>query len=285
MLTAKAVPMIEFSEVSKTFGQRKRKVTALDDVSFSVLEGELVLLIGPSGSGKSTMLRLILAMERPDGGTISVAGRNVHRLTRGSIPYLRRNVGAVFQDFKLLPEATPLENVSLALHILGLSRAEVSERAKTALISVGIDPILKKPTRVLSGGEQQRVALARSLVSDPSILLADEPTGNLDPELTRDVLDEVIEVQKRGTTVVLATHDPLVCSYVPATRILRLDNGKLVDNSVTPLLRAVSDRHARAEQEAAEAAAAVAQTELAPPKSQSKDGAENPDKKRVEAVA
>ncbi len=154
--------IIEFEDVTKTYGRPGRVPPALQEVTFEIEPGEFVLLMGPSGAGKSTLLKLILAMERPEQGQIHVAGRDVHRLTKGSIPFLRRNIGAVFQDFKLLPEATPLENVGLALQVLGLPRNDVLERAQRALDSVNLDPTSRRPVRAMSGGEQQRVALARA---------------------------------------------------------------------------------------------------------------------------
>lgn len=233
-------PIIEFCEVTKTYGRPGKVPPALEEVSFSVVQGEFVLLMGPSGAGKSTLLKLVLAMERPESGTIRVAERNVHRLTRGSIPYLRRNLGAVFQDFKLLPEATPFENVAMALHVLGLPRKEVKTRVHESLARVRVDPELRKPVRRMSGGEQQRVALARALAGRPPILLADEPTGNLDPDLTRDILDQLSEIQSQGTTIVLATHDPVVRSHATATRFLHLQSGRLIDDVLTPAGRAIT---------------------------------------------
>jgi cell division transport system ATP-binding protein len=222
--------IIELHRVTKTFGHAPRP--ALDDVSLRIERGEFVLLMGPSGAGKSTLLSLIMAMEQPDSGTIRVAGRDVHRLTRASIPYLRRNLGAVFQDFKLLPEATPLENVRLSLQVLGLRRRDVVGRAREALARVGIEPNLRKPVRCMSGGEQQRVALARALAGRPPILLADEPTGNLDPALTRDILRALELIRAAGTTIVLATHDPMVYRHVAASRVLQLDAGRLLEDRV-----------------------------------------------------
>ncbi len=225
-------PAIELHRVSKTYGRIGRQRPALDDVSMCIEQGEFALLMGPSGAGKSTLLELILALEKPDAGSIRVAGRDVHRLTRSSIPDLRRNLGAVFQDFKLLPEATPLENVRLALQVLGLRRRDVVERAAEALARVGLDPRNAKPVRCLSGGEQQRVALARALAGRPPILLADEPTGNLDPALTRDILHALELIRASGTTILLATHDPIVQRHAGASRILYLEAGRLVEDRV-----------------------------------------------------
>ncbi|MCH9685958.1 MAG: ATP-binding cassette domain-containing protein, partial [Deltaproteobacteria bacterium] len=153
--------IIELTDVTLTYGRGRRSRAALRGVSVSVLEGAFAVLMGPSGAGKSSLLKLILAMERPDMGTIRVAGRDIHRLRKGSIPYLRRNVGAVFQDFKLLLDANPMENVALALQVLGMPRREVRERAASALQRVELDPSIRRPARCLSGGEQQRVAIAR----------------------------------------------------------------------------------------------------------------------------
>ena len=232
--------IIELTDVSKTYGRPGKDPAALDGVSLALEAGEFALLMGPSGAGKSTMLKLILAMIRPDCGTIRVAGRDVERLTKTSIPYLRRNIGAVFQDFRLLPEASPIENVSLSLHVLGLRRREVLARAGRALELVKLDPRARKSVRQMSGGEQQRVALARALAMEPPVLLADEPTGNLDPELTRDILDHLVDIQRRGTTILLATHDPIVREHVNATRLLFLERGNLIDDVPTPHLRAVT---------------------------------------------
>ena len=235
--------ILELTDVRKTFFAREGAHVALDGVSLAIERGEFALLMGPSGAGKSTLLKLILALERPDEGSIKVADRDVHRLTADSVPFLRRNLGAVFQDFRLLPEATPEENVGVPLHVLGVCRTEVRERARNMLLRMHLDPDLKRPVKTLSGGEQQRVALARALVTDPPVLLADEPTGNLDPDLSRDILDHLVEIQSRGTTVVLATHDPIVESYVPVTRILHLANGILINDEITPRLRAISDEY------------------------------------------
>ncbi|HWB73787.1 MAG TPA: ATP-binding cassette domain-containing protein [Nannocystaceae bacterium] len=223
--------ILEFSGVTMAYAGAGAKTVALSDIGFAVAEGAFVLLSGPSGAGKSTLLKLVLAAERPDKGTIRVAGRDIHRLRRSSIPYLRRNVGAVFQDFKLLPDATPLENVALALQVLGLKPSEVEARARRALRAVELSAELRRPARCLSGGEQQRVAIARALAGEPAILLADEPTGNLDPRLTREILELLQSVCARGTTVMLASHDPRCVEHVVATHMLELEGGRLVGDS------------------------------------------------------
>jgi len=198
--------MILLEGVTKRFG-RHGEVVALDNVSLDVDEGAFMLLTGPSGAGKSTLLKLIFAAERPDAGKISLFGRDISRLRRSSIPYLRRNVGVVFQDFKLLAERTALENVMMALEIRALPRREMREKAADMLAAVGLAWKLEAKPRQLSAGEQQRVAIARALVGEPAILLADEPTGNLDPDLTRELLVLFADVHRRGTTIILATHD------------------------------------------------------------------------------
>jgi len=198
--------MILLEGVTKRFG-RHGEVVALDNVSLDVDEGAFMLLTGPSGAGKSTLLKLIFAAERPDAGKISLFGRDISRLRRSSIPYLRRNVGVVFQDFKLLPERTALENVMMALEIRALPRREMRQKAADMLAAVGLAWKLEAKPRQLSAGEQQRVAIARALVGEPAILLADEPTGNLDPDLTRELLVLFADVHRRGTTIILATHD------------------------------------------------------------------------------
>ncbi len=203
--------MIQLSHVTKRFG-RHREVVALDEVSLTVEEGAFLLVTGPSGAGKSTMLKLMFAAERPDTGSVRIFGHDVSRLRRSSIPFLRRNVGVVFQDFKLLPDRTALENVAIALEIRALPRRIIREKSADMLTAVGLAWKLDvHPTR-LSAGEQQRVAIARALVGEPAILLADEPTGNLDPDLTRDLLSVFSQVHQRGTTIVLATHDLQIMS-------------------------------------------------------------------------
>jgi cell division transport system ATP-binding protein len=198
--------MIVLDEVTKRFG-RHGEIVALDKVSLAVEEGAFVLVTGPSGAGKSTLLRLVFAAERPDEGRVLLFGRDLGRLRRSSIPYLRRNIGVVFQDFKLLPDRTTLENVAMALEIRALPRRVMRDRAADALAAVGLGWKLDARPRRLSAGEQQRVAIARALVGEPAILLADEPTGNLDPDLTRDLLVLFADVHRRGTTILLATHD------------------------------------------------------------------------------
>lgn len=235
--------MIALDQVTKRYG-RHGEVLALDDVSLAVEEAEFVVVTGPSGAGKSTLLRLMFAADRPDRGRVLILGRDVGKLRRSSIPYLRRNVGVVFQDFKLLPDRSALDNVKIALEIRAFSRREIRDKAADVLAAVGLAWKLDIPPRRLSAGEQQRVAIARALVGEPAILLADEPTGNLDPNLTKDLLLLFADVHRRGTTVVLATHDLEVMAFAARAgwRRVNLLRGQVqpevdqaVDRAVTEL--------------------------------------------------
>ncbi|MBY0399634.1 cell division ATP-binding protein FtsE [Myxococcota bacterium] len=202
---------------------------ALQDVSLEIRRGEFVFLTGASGAGKTTLLELIFAAEQPSEGQIVVLGRNVARLGARAIPALRRRVGVVFQDFKLLEDRTVEENVRLALDVIGTPRREARNRVFSMLKSVGLQHRRFHRPRALSGGEQQRVALARALVNEPEILLADEPTGNLDPELTLEIMDLIADAATRGTTVVVATHDhSLIERY--GKRWLRLEGGRIAED-------------------------------------------------------
>jgi cell division transport system ATP-binding protein len=202
----------------------------LDDITMRVEKGEFVWLTGPSGAGKSTLLKLLFCAELPSSGQIIVGGRNIGRITQGAVPYLRRNIGVVFQDFKLLDNRTVLENVGYALEVLGVSDWDIRDRSLERLEQVGLKhKALSLPKR-LSGGEQQRVAIARALVNEPTILLADEPTGNLDPGLTASILQLLFDANARGTTVIVATHDrTLLTRY--HKRTIALDKGRLVSDA------------------------------------------------------
>jgi cell division transport system ATP-binding protein len=199
----------------------------LDDVTLQVDKGEFVWLTGPSGAGKTTLLRMLFCAEEPTSGQILVGGRNVNRLSARGVPYLRRNIGVVFQDFKLLQNRTALENVGYALEVQGRADAEIRERALRRLSQVGLlDRAHSLPLR-MSGGEQQRVAIARALVNEPAVLLADEPTGNLDASLTDSILQLLFDANARGATVVVATHDrSLLQRY--QRRTIQLQRGKVV---------------------------------------------------------
>ncbi len=202
-------------------------IRALRDVSLAVDRGEFVFLTGSSGAGKTSLLRLLFAAERPTAGQLLVAGRNISRIKAAQIPRLRREIGVIFQDFKLLMDRTVHENVAVPLEIAGASRRETRTRVWSTLKRLGLGHRLDHRPRALSGGEQQRVAIARALVTDPPLLLADEPTGNLDPELARDIMDIIADANARGTTVIVATHDPsLLARY--RHRLLELSEGRLV---------------------------------------------------------
>jgi cell division transport system ATP-binding protein len=203
---------------------------ALRDVSIELAKGEFVFLTGPSGAGKTSLLKLIFGAERPSEGQIVVLGRNIARLGRSALPPLRRKIGVVFQDFKLLPRRTVEENVALALQVTGTPPRETRARVFAILKQLGLQHRRYHHPLSLSGGEQQRVAIARALVNEPQILLADEPTGNLDPELTVEIMDLIASAALRGTTVVVATHElEIVRRY--GKRAVRLENGRIVEDT------------------------------------------------------
>jgi cell division transport system ATP-binding protein len=197
------------------------------DVSLSIERGEFAFLTGSSGAGKTTLLRLLFGADRPSAGQILVAGRNVSRLIASRIPELRREIGVIFQDFKLLADRSVFENVAVAPEIDGVSRREIRARVWSILKRLGLGHRLDHLPRSLSGGEQQRVAIARALVNDPPLLLADEPSGNLDPDLALDIMDIIADAHARGTTVIVATHDPTLLERYRHRRLV-LDQGRLV---------------------------------------------------------
>jgi cell division transport system ATP-binding protein len=220
--------MIKMREVSKIYDNG---VVALHDVSVDVAKGELAFLTGPSGAGKSTLLKLITAEERATEGLVEIAGHDVGALRRREIPYLRRRIGVVFQDFRLLNERTVLENVTLPLTILGLAPAEQRRRALQVLTVVGLAQRKDALPLELSGGEQQRVAIARAITLDPAILLADEPTGNLDPDITMHIMKLFRLINARGTAVVIATHNYDVVKKMDA-RVIKILRGGLPEEAV-----------------------------------------------------
>ena len=219
--------MIRLDGVWKSY----RGAQALRGVSLEVATGDALLLTGPSGAGKTTLLRLLYAAERADRGEVQVAGRSLDRLRRSSIPYVRRNIGVIFQEGKLLEERTAVENVAVALEILGLGRKQIAERALAGLDSVGLAGRAHTRASALSGGERQRVSVARALAGEPSLLLCDEPTGSVDPERALELLALFEEIHRRGTTIIVATHDPEVVRFGLSAgwRHARLVDGELYD--------------------------------------------------------
>ncbi len=217
--------MIQMFHVYKTFG---KDLEALVDVDLHVHKGEFVFLAGSSGAGKSTLLRLTFRDELPTSGQILVNGRNIVRMKSRAVPPLRRTLGIVFQDFKLLRDRTVEENLTLVARVVGMPTLEGQRRVEQLLKLVGLSHKAKMPPYKLSGGEQQRVAIARALMNDPLILLADEPTGNLDAELAADVIRLLLEVNERGTTVLVATHD-LKLAKEAGRRTVFLKHGRIVE--------------------------------------------------------
>jgi len=213
--------MISFNQVSKRY---PGGYEALKRVSFDIGEGEMVLVTGHSGAGKSTLLKLIAAIERPSGGSVIIKGQNVGALKGGALPYLRRNFGLIFQDHKLLFDRSVFDNVMLPLQICGFDHRESASRARAALDKVGLLAREKADPVALSGGEQQRLCIARAIVNRPSILLADEPTGNLDQDYAGDIMEIFKSFHQVGVTLVIATHD---ASSVPGARTLALRQGEL----------------------------------------------------------
>ncbi|HUX05212.1 MAG TPA: cell division ATP-binding protein FtsE [Acidimicrobiales bacterium] len=220
--------MIRFEHVSKTY---KNGTIALKDINLDIEKGEFVFLVGSSGSGKTTFLRLLLREELPDQGRILEAGRDIGALSKWRVPYLRRNIGCVFQDFRLLPNKTVFENVAFALEVIGRPRSTVESQVPQILELVGLTEKSKNLPSELSGGEQQRVAVARAFVNRPLILLADEPTGNLDPTNSESIMALLERINRTGTTVVMATHDKALVDRM-RRRVIELDKGEMIRDQV-----------------------------------------------------
>ncbi|MGO8684046.1 MAG: cell division ATP-binding protein FtsE [Thermoleophilia bacterium] len=216
--------MIVFENVTKIYDP---DVVGLQDFSCHIAKGEFVFLVGPSGSGKSTLIRLVLKEMEPNKGRILVAGRNLSTLRRNKVPLLRRNIGCVFQDFKLLPEKTVYENVAYALEVVGESRRAIRRKVPEIINLVGLQDKMNSLPHEISGGEQQRVSVARAFVNHPPLLLADEPTGNIDPETSVGIMQLLVRINRTGTTVLIATHDREMVNRM-RRRVLQLDGGRLM---------------------------------------------------------
>lgn len=221
-------PIIEFKGVSKVYASGTH---ALNDVNISINEGEFVFVVGASGAGKSTFMKLIMREEKPNTGSIIVNNYNLPKMKHRHVPYFRRTMGIVFQDFRLIPNMTVYENVAFAMHVIGADNMKVRLQVTKALALVGLGEKARSMPNQLSGGEQQRVGLARALVNNPKLIIADEPTGNVDPAMSYEIVSLLTEINKRGTTVLMVTHDhDLVRDF--GHRVIMLDKGKIVaDNA------------------------------------------------------
>ena len=224
--------MIRFENVTKVYDPNARP--ALDDVSLEIERGEFTFLVGASGSGKSTFLRLILKEDRATSGSVYVAGQNVANISSWRVPRLRRGIGVVFQDFRLLPQKNVFANVAFAMQVIGKSRGIIRETVPEVLKTVGLEGKEKRMPHELSGGEQQRVAIARAVVNRPGILLADEPTGNLDPITSMGIMGVLDKINQNGTTVVMATHDDDIVNEM-RNRVVELRNGVVVRDEAKAL--------------------------------------------------
>ncbi|HWQ88722.1 MAG TPA: cell division ATP-binding protein FtsE [Desulfitobacteriaceae bacterium] len=216
--------MIQFTNVSKIYPNGAR---ALIDITMNIGKGEFVFLVGPSGAGKSTLIRLLYREEIPTRGQVIINSKNLVRLRDREVPYLRRNVGVVFQDFKLLPNKTVLENVAFALEVIGVSRREVQRRSREIINMVGLSTKERAFSHQLSGGEQQRVCVARAIINNPALLIADEPTGNLDHDTAWGIMDLLYNINKLGTTVIMATHAREIVNEMQK-RVIAIEDGRMV---------------------------------------------------------
>ena len=224
-LPQQGAPVIAFDRVSKVYPAQPNR-PALEDISLQIYPGEFVFLVGHSGSGKSTLVRLIIRELKPSSGKITIAGEDLGSMRNWRVPYLRRNIGCVFQDFKLLPNKTVFENVAFALEVIGKSRSVIRTQVPEVLRLVGLQDKLDKLPDQLSGGEAQRVSIARAIVNRPPLLVCDEPTGNLDPQTSRGIMDLLERINRTGTTVLVATHDREMVDNM-RRRVIALDSGHL----------------------------------------------------------
>src|SRR5690242_15585521 len=227
------VPVVEFDDVTKVYD---KGAVALDRVSMRIGRGDFVFLVGPTGCGKSTCIRLLMKELDATSGSIAIAGKKLEDIDRKKIPYLRRNIGVVFQDYKLLPNRTVYANVAYALEVIGEPRESIRRKVPDILRLVGLSTKLHNYPDELSGGEQQRVSIARAFVNHPPLLLADEPTGNLDPETSIGIMQLIYRINKTGTTVVVATHDREMVDKM-RRRVIELSEGRIVRDEVSGLYR------------------------------------------------
>jgi cell division transport system ATP-binding protein len=218
--------MIQMFNVSKVYNG-DIKVEALSDINLHINKGEFVFIVGPSGAGKSTLTRLMIREEMPTKGQIMIDSRSLLRIKNREVPYIRRKIGFIFQDFRLLMERTVYENVAFAMEAIEMPRSEVRERVPAVLEMVGLKDKLNSYPTQLSGGQQQRVCIARAVVNDPLIIIADEPTGNLDPDTSRDIMNILLAINKRGTTIITATHDREMVDMMKR-RVIALRDGTIV---------------------------------------------------------
>ena len=227
------VPVVEFRNVTKVYDGGS---VAVDQISMRIGRGEFVFLVGPTGCGKSTCIRLMQKELEPSKGEIAIAGRTLGEIPRGRVPYLRRNIGVVFQDYKLLPNRTVYDNVAYSLQVIGEGRQQIRRKVPDILRLVGLSTKLHNFPDELSGGEQQRVSIARAFVNHPPLLLADEPTGNLDPETSIGIMQLIYRINRTGTTVVVATHDKEMVDKM-RRRVVELREGRLVRDEKSGLYR------------------------------------------------
>ena len=221
--------MIEFSDVTKSYAQGNQ---ALRGVSLQIEDGDFAFLVGPSGSGKSTIIKLITGELRPTSGTVHVNGYSLERIRKREIPYLRRTVGVVFQDFRLIESKTVYENVAFAMRVIGAQEKEIKDRVPYVLELVGLETKSRRHPNELSGGEQQRLAIARALVNNPSTIIADEPTGNLDPARSLEIMSLLQEINSLGTTVLVVTHEKDLVERF-AKRVIAINEGLVISDDET----------------------------------------------------
>ena len=218
--------MIKFEHITKIYN---KNIKALYDLNFKVADGEFLVLVGPSGAGKSTLIKLLICEERPTRGHIYIVGKDVVNLKPREVPYFRRRIGVVFQDFKLLPKKNVYENIAFALEVVGAKSREIKKKVEAVLDLVGLKERRDNFPDELSGGEKQRVAIARAVVNRPKLLIADEPTGNLDPKTSWDIIRVLEEINQRGTIILLATHNKDIVDKI-RKRVIKIKNGRIVSD-------------------------------------------------------